>query len=89
VIAIDAPDVRGGGTSILLYMSQDRQELIQLMKDLQRAVDVLIATETVDPARIAFEGYSCGGSVGSGFVGIEPRLKVAVLIAANGGLPRP
>lgn len=86
VIAIDAPFVRRGGTSILTYMSLDRREQIQLMKDLQRAVDVLIATGTVDPARIAFEGYSYGGSLGAGFVGLERRLRAAVLIAANGGL---
>jgi dienelactone hydrolase len=86
VIVIDAPYFRRGGASMLLYMSQDRREQIQLMKDLRRAVDVLIATGKVDPARIAFEGYSYGGSLGAGFVGIEPRLKAAVLIAANGGL---
>jgi predicted esterase len=86
VIAIDAPYVRRGGSGIFLVMSLDRQEQIQLMKDLQRAVDVLVATGTVDPKRIAFEGYSYGGSLGSGFVGLERRLKAAVLIAANGGL---
>ncbi|HEX8359458.1 MAG TPA: prolyl oligopeptidase family serine peptidase [Longimicrobium sp.] len=86
VIVIDAPYFRRGGASMLLYMSQDRREQIQLMKDLQRAVDVLIATGTVDPARIAFEGYSYGGSLGAGFVGIERRLKAAVFAAANGGL---
>ncbi|MES2521440.1 MAG: prolyl oligopeptidase family serine peptidase [Gemmatimonadota bacterium] len=86
VIAIDAPYFRRGGTSMFMFMSLDRREQIQLMQDLQRAVDVLIATGKVDPARIAFEGYSYGGSLGSGFVGIEPRLKAAVLVAANGGL---
>ena len=86
VIAIDAPYVRRGGTGIFTLMSLDRSEQIQLMKDLQRAVDVLVARGTVDPKRIAFEGYSYGGSVGSGFVGIEPRLMAAVFVAANGGL---
>jgi dienelactone hydrolase len=86
VIAIDAPYVRRKGAGILTFMSLDRRELIQLMQDLRRAVDVLIATGTVDPARIAFEGYSYGGSVGAGFVGIEPRLRAAVFVAANGGL---
>jgi dienelactone hydrolase len=86
VIAIDAPYVRRDGSGIFVLMSLDRQEQIQLMKDLQRAVDVLLATGTVDPKRIAFEGYSYGGSLGSGFVGLERRLKAAVLIAANGGL---
>ena len=85
VIAIDAPYFRRNGTSQLLFTSQDRQEQVQLIKDLQRAVDVLIATEKVDAARIAFEGYSYGGIMGAGFVGIERRLKAAVLTAADGG----
>ncbi|HEX8359456.1 MAG TPA: prolyl oligopeptidase family serine peptidase [Longimicrobium sp.] len=86
VIAIDAPHVRRGGASGSLWTSQDRHEQIQLTRDLQRAVDVLIATGQVDPARIGFEGYSYGGILGVGFVGIEPRLKAAVLAAAMGGI---
>jgi hypothetical protein len=86
VIVIDAPYFRRGGTSILTFMSLDRHEQIQLMKDLRRAVDVLIATGQVDPARIAFDGYSYGGSLGAGFVGIEPRLRAAVLATPDGGL---
>jgi dienelactone hydrolase len=85
VIAIDAPFVRRGAAPMLLFTEQDRAEQIQLTKDLQRAVDVLIASGKVDPARIAFEGYSYGGIMGAQFVGIERRLKAAVLAAAMGG----
>jgi dienelactone hydrolase len=84
-IAIDAPYGRRGGTSVPLFTEQDRREQIQLMKDLQRAVDVLRARPDVDPARIGFEGYSYGGILGAQFVGIERRLKAAVLAAAHGG----
>ena len=84
VIAIDAPYWRRTGPSLLLT-SQDRVEQIQLMKDLQRAVDVLRSMPNVDPARIGFEGYSYGGILGAQFVGIEKRLKAAVLAAAMGG----
>jgi dienelactone hydrolase len=85
VIVIDAPYFRSGRTSTLLWSSQDAHEQIQLIKDLQRAVDVLIATGTVDRARIGFEGYSYGGIIGAAFVGIERRVKAAVLAAAMGG----
>jgi predicted esterase len=85
VIVIDAPYFRRGGTSMLLWSTQDRHEQIQLVKDLQRAVDVLIASGTVDPARIAFDGYSYGGIIGAALVGIERRFKAAVLAAAMGG----
>ena len=85
VIAIDAPYFRRGGSSLPLFTDQDRVEQIQLIKDLQRAVDVLRARPDVDPTRIAFEGYSYGGILGAQFVGIERRLKAAVLAAAMGG----
>ena len=85
VIVINAPYWRRGETFQIQLTIQDRHDQIQLIKDLQRAVDVLIATGKVDPARIAFEGYSYGGIIGAGFVGIERRLKAAVLAAAHGG----
>ena len=84
VIAIDAPYWRRGGPP-LFFTTQDRAEQIQLIKDLQRAVDVLRAYPDVDPQRIGFEGYSHGGIIGAQFVGIERRLKAAVLAAALGG----
>ncbi|HEX8830415.1 MAG TPA: prolyl oligopeptidase family serine peptidase [Longimicrobium sp.] len=84
VIAIDAPYFRRGGAH-LQFTSRDRAEQIQLIKDLQRAVDVLLARGDVDPARIGFEGYSYGGIIGAQFVGVERRLKAAVLAAAHGG----
>ena len=84
VIAIDAPYFRRGGPQ-LRFIAADREEQIQLIKDLQRAVDILLATGKVDASRIGFEGYSFGGIVGAQFVGIEKRLKAAVLTAAHGG----
>jgi uncharacterized protein len=85
VIAIDAPFARRGGPSIR-FTAQDRAEQIQLIRDLQRAVDVLRARVNVDPGRIAYVGYSYGGAMGALFVGIERRLKAAVLVVGDGGL---
>ena len=85
VIGIDAPYFRRGGNSFPRYIPADRLEHIQLIKDLQRAVDVLVARPDVDPNRIAFEGYSFGAMVGAHFVGIEKRLKAAVIQAGSGG----
>ncbi|HUP90512.1 MAG TPA: prolyl oligopeptidase family serine peptidase, partial [Longimicrobiales bacterium] len=61
-------------------------EQIQLMKDLQRAVDVLRAMPNVAPDRIAYHGVSYGGAMGALFAGIEKRIKTAVLVVGNGGL---
>jgi dienelactone hydrolase len=85
VIAIDAPFARRTGSGLRM-IKQDREEQIQLMKDLQRAVDVLRARPDVDATRIAFMGFSYGGAVGALFAGIERRIKTAVLVVGDGGL---
>jgi dienelactone hydrolase len=84
-IAIDAPFARRGGSPIQ-FSTQDRAEQIQLIKDLQRAVDVLRAHANVDDERIAYLGISYGGAMGALFVGIERRIKAAVLVVGDGGL---
>src|SRR5688572_8462472 len=85
VIAIDAPFARRSGSPVR-FNTQDRVEQIQLIKDLQRAVDVLRAQPNVDDERIAYLGISYGGAMGALFVGIERRLKAAVLVVGDGGL---
>jgi uncharacterized protein len=83
VIAIDAPFARRGGSPIQ-FTTEDRTEQIQLIKDLQRAVDVLRAMPNVDDERIAYAGFSYGGAMGALFVGVERRLKAAVLVVGDG-----
>jgi dienelactone hydrolase len=84
-IAIDAPFARRGGQPVR-FIAEDRAEQIQLIKDLQAAVDVLRAQPNVDDERIAYLGVSYGGAMGALFVGIERRLKAAVLVVGDGGL---
>ena len=84
-IAIDAPFARRGGQPVR-FSADDRAEQIQLIKDLQGAVDVLRAHPNVDDARIAYLGISYGGAMGALFVGIERRIKAAVLVVGDGGL---
>lgn len=85
VIAIDAPFARRGGPPVQLSAA-DRAEQIQLIKDLQRAVDVLRSRPNVDDDRIAYLGISYGAAMGALFVGIEERLAAAVLVVGDGGL---
>jgi dienelactone hydrolase len=84
VLAIDAPWVRRGGFPD--FTVRDSVEQVQLMQDLQRAVDVLLARSDVDRARLAYVGGSYGGAMGSLFAGIERRLKAFVLMVPDGGL---
>ena len=85
VIAIDAPFARRTGSPVRMT-KQDRDEQVQLMKDLQRAVDVLRAQPNVAANRIAYYGVSYGGAMGAQFAAIERRIKTAVLVVGNGGL---
>jgi dienelactone hydrolase len=85
VIAIDAPFSRRSPSGLMVF-PEDRDEQIQLMKDLQRAVDVLRSRPNVDKTRIAYVGFSYGGAMGVQFVGIERRLKAAALVVADAGL---
>jgi dienelactone hydrolase len=84
VIAIDAPFSRRTGPA-LTFTAQDRTEQIQVIKDLQRAVDVLRSRPNVDHGRIAYVGFSWGGATGALFVGIERRLKAAALVVGHAG----
>jgi dienelactone hydrolase len=85
VIAIDAPfNRRSGGT--VQFTAQDRADQIHLIKDLQRAVDVLRGLPNVDAARIAYHGTSYGGAMGALFVGVERRIKTGILVVPDGGL---
>lgn len=84
VLSIDAPWVRRGGMPD--FTTRDSVEQVQLMRDLRRAVDVLLTRRDVDPTRIGFIGGSYGGAMGTLFVALETRLRAAVLFVADGGL---
>lgn len=85
VIAIDAPWNHRAAPPYLTITEQDRAEQIQVVKDLQRAVDVLRSRPNVDDGRIAYVGFSWGGATGALFVGIERRLEAAALVVGHGG----
>lgn len=85
VLAIDAPFARRGDPP-LTFTSADSADQVQLVVDLQRAVDVLLARADVDPARIAFVGGSFGGAVGTMYAAVDPRPATYVLFVPDGGM---
>ena len=85
VVALDAPFARREGEPVR-FTEADSAEQVQLMTDLQRAVDLLVARPDVDASRLGYLGISYGGAMGALFVGIEPRLKTGILVVADGGL---
>ena len=86
VMTISGPAARMPGRQWLTFTSQDREEQIQLMLDLRRAVDLLTQHEKVDPARIGYVGYSYGAAMGGLLAGIEHRIKAYGLMVGDGGL---
>lgn len=84
VLAIDAPFARRGG-SPLTFTPADSVEQVQLAVDWRRAIDLLAARADVDASRIGYVGTSYGGAQGALLVGVEPRIRAAVLRVADGG----
>lgn len=85
VLTPDAPYIRRGG-DFPTFTALDRDEQIQHIRELRRGFDLLAARVDVDPARLAFIGRSHGGAMGALLAGVEPRLKTAILIVADGGM---
>ena len=63
----------------------ERDGYIQMVIDLRRAVDILVARKDVDPKRIGYVGHSLGATWGVPLAAAEKRIKVFVLM---GGLPK-
>ena len=89
-LLIDAPFARrmqaDRGADPITFTEQDRDEQIQLIVDLRRAVDLLISRTEVDPNRIAFIGGSYGAAMGGLLAGVEKRIKAYVLTMGIGGV---
>lgn len=85
VVAIDAPFTRRGG-EMVVFTEADSADHVQLVVDLQRAVDLLLARPDVDPARIAYVGGSYGGAVGTMYAAVDPRPAAYVLFVPDGGM---
>ena len=89
-ILIDAPFNRPQQGRVrsdpLTVTPKDRDEQIQLIVDLRRAVDLLVARPDVDRDRLAYVGVSYGAAMGGLLAGVEDRLKAYVLAVGDGGL---
>jgi dienelactone hydrolase len=60
-----------------------REHVVQWAKDLGRSIDYLESRPDIDKERLAYFGYSWGGSLGPIMLALEPRLKVGVLYVAG------
>jgi dienelactone hydrolase len=69
----------------------DRDRRIQWRKDLGRTIDYLETRKEIDTGKLAYYGFSLGGSGAAGLLALEDRVKVAVFEAGglDPDLPRP
>lgn len=86
VLALDAPFARRDRNNPLSFTSRDSVDQVQLMVDLQRAVDVLIGRNDVDASKLGFVGLSYGAAMGAMFAGIERRIDAYALLVGDAGL---
>jgi dienelactone hydrolase len=88
-ILIDAPFNRpqqGRVRGDISLTPRDRDEQIQLIVDLRRAVDLLTVRPDVDRRRLAYAGVSYGAAMGGLLAGVEDRITAYMLAVGDGGL---
>jgi dienelactone hydrolase len=59
-------------------------DLVQMVVDIRRGADLLLARPFVDPKRLAYVGHSCGATAGGIVSGVDKRFRAFVLM--SGGL---
>lgn len=86
-LMIDAPYHRPDARDFAFIAdpAAEREMYIQLVTDLRRGIDVLLAQPGVEPSRVAYVGHSLGATWGGALAGVEKRIGSFVLM---GGLPR-
>ena len=63
--------------------ANDRDDLIKMVIEFRRGLDLLLLRKDVDARRIAFVGHSTGGRSASILAGIEKRVKAVVVMASQ------
>ena len=67
-------------------LEESKRGIIQTIVDLRRGIDFLETLEEIDRDRIGYAGGSMGGILGSIFIGVEPRVKAAVIVVGGGNM---
>jgi dienelactone hydrolase len=67
------------GTALSFF----RDQTVMVAKDLGRTIDYLETRPDIQSGKVAFFGYSAGGTYGSILPAVEPRLKASILVAAG------
>ncbi|HEX2340989.1 MAG TPA: hypothetical protein VHI98_10965 [Vicinamibacterales bacterium] len=62
---------------------EDYDRSVAQVKDLRRALDVLLAQPAVDPARVAYVGHDFGAMYGVLAASVDPRIRLFVFMAGT------
>jgi len=83
-LLIDFPQARAGYVADKDPLSVKQvDDLVQMVVDIRRGADLLLARPFVDPKRIAYVGHSCGATAGGVVSGIDKRFRAFVLMAGD------
>lgn len=84
VLVSDQSQTRPGHAPLFAFTVTERDEFVQTVVDLRRAVDVLVGRADIDPRRLAFWGFSHGAFIGGILAGVERRVGSYVLQSGAG-----
>lgn len=80
-VLLDAPANREELPVSFYDPELDASEVRQTEIELRRCFDLLRTRKDVDPGRLAYVGWSLGGTMGSRLAGLEPRARGFVMMA--------
>ncbi len=81
-VLLEAPENRPEAAPVAVFDSAvDEDEIRHTVVDLRRCFDVLVGRRDVDPARLAYVGWSLGATMGGRLAGLEPRARGFVMLA--------
>ncbi len=63
--------------------ANDRDDMVQMVIEFRRGLDLLLSRTDVDAKRVGFVGHSAGGRVASILAGVEKRIKAVVIMASQ------
>jgi pimeloyl-ACP methyl ester carboxylesterase len=79
-MAITPPQVRPDGPlPFRCVASKDGATFVHYVVEVRRAIDVLASRPEIDPARIAYSGFSLGSQVGAVLSAVDDRVRAVVM----------
>jgi hypothetical protein len=87
-LLLDPPYARPPVEDVVEFDPTDVKGIEQEVKEIRRGVDLLLSREEVDPTRLAYVGFSWGGSVGAIASAVERRVHSFLLMSLCRGCPR-